>query len=116
MNNCAVTSRLLERRSEKQKQADEYYSAEFSVNGLEVRYQFKLWNIASMPMCVLVKEDSNILPQLQVGTTLNVKYYTSNSTHPPECLQTAIRHITKNDQGRFKGHYFVGLEILEAQE
>jgi hypothetical protein len=112
MNDYAMTNQLVERRPERKNRMDEYYSAEFSVNGVDVRYQFKIWNIKSMPMCVLIKENSNLLPQLKVGTTLSVKYYATDSSNPPECLQTAIRNITRNDEGRFKGHYLVGLEIL----
>ncbi|MEJ2723700.1 MAG: hypothetical protein P8175_03470 [Deltaproteobacteria bacterium] len=28
--------------------------------------------------------------------------------------KSAIRHITKNDEGRLRGHYIVDLEILEG--
>ncbi|MBW1739941.1 MAG: PilZ domain-containing protein [Deltaproteobacteria bacterium] len=115
MKEYAVTNQQVERRVEHRKQVDHYYSVEFSINGLEAPYQFKIRNIASTSMCVLVKEGSDILPRLKVGDTLNVKYYSADSLHPPEYLETAIRHITKNDQGRFKGHYLVGLEILESQ-
>ncbi len=108
-----MTNRHMERRSEHRETRDRYHSAELSVNGLNLLYQFKIWNVASGSMCILVKEDSAILPWLKVGDTLNVKYYVTDSPHPPECLQTAIAHITKNDQGRFQGHYFVGLQILQ---
>jgi hypothetical protein len=104
---------FVERRSESRKEVDQYYSVEFTINGLDLSYQFRIWNAASKSMCVLVREDSEILPQLKVGEVFNMKYYASNSFYPPEHLETAIRHITKDDQGRFKGHYLVGLEILE---
>jgi hypothetical protein len=113
MKECAVTN--MERRSEHRKQVCQYYSVEFSINGLELPYHFKIWNIASTSMCVLVREDSDILPRLNVGDTLNMKYYSTDSVYPSDCLQTAIKHITKNDHGRFKGHYLVGLEIQETQ-
>ncbi|MBW2020791.1 MAG: hypothetical protein JRI65_12500 [Deltaproteobacteria bacterium] len=83
---------------------------------IETPYKFKIWNIASTSMCILVKEDSDILSWLKVGDTMNVKYYSTDLDYPPQYLATAIRHITKNDQGRFKGHYLVGLEILEGQD
>jgi len=104
----------LERRSEVRKRAGEFYSAEFSIDGLDVPYQFKIWNFASASMCVLVKENSELLPRLRVGDTLLVKYYSNDSSHLCDCQKTAIRHITKSDQGRLKGHYLVGLEILEC--
>ena len=103
-----------ERKSEDKREGPPYYSVEMALEGLDLSYQFRIWNVASTPMCVLVKEDSDILPRLKVGETLNMKYYSTGSIHPPEYLETAIRHITKNDHGRFKGHYLVGLEIIET--
>lgn len=111
----AVTNNTVERRSEDGKQGHQYYSVEVAIDGLDFSYQFRIWNISSTPMCVLVKEDSDILPRLKVGETLNMKYYSTGSVHPPEYWETAIRHIIRNDQGRFKGHYLVGLEIIETQ-
>ena len=110
-----MINKTLERKSEDTREGHPYYSVEMAIKGLDLSYQFRTWNAASTPMCVLVKEGSDILPRLKVGETLNMKYYSTGSVHPPEYLETAIRHITKNDQGRFKGHYLVGLEILESQ-
>jgi hypothetical protein len=92
---------------------NQFYSVELSIRGLEIPYQFRLWNLASPVRFVLVKEYSKILPRLRVGDTLNMKYYPAGSVYRPESLRTAIRHVTKNDQGRFRGHYLVGLEIVE---
>ena len=111
-----MINKTLERKSEDTREGLPYYSVEMAIEGLDLSYQFRIWNVASTPMCVLVKEDSDILPRLKVGETLNMKYYSTGSIHPPEYWETAIRHITKNDHGRFKGHYLVGLEILHTQD
>ena len=92
---------------------DEYHSVEFSIKGMELPYQFRIWNTASMPMCVLVKENSAILPRLKVGDTLDVRFYSSESGYATDSRRTTIRDITK-DEGRFKGHYLVALEILQG--
>ncbi len=92
---------------------NDYYSAEFVLDGLEVSYQFKIWEKAPRAVSVLVKENSDILQLLKVGDTLNVKYYSIKSAYPSDWQKTAVRHITWNDQGRLKGHYLVGLEIIE---
>ena len=92
-----------------------YYSAEFSINGLGAAYQFRLRNTDAIPMCVLVREDSNIVPWLKVGDVFDVKYYSTDANNSPAFLSTEIRDITRDDQGRFKGHYLVGLEILEER-
>ena len=65
-----------------------------------------------MSMCFLVKEDSAILSRLKVGDTLDMKFYSEASHYPTDFLKTTIRHIAK-DEGRFRGHYLVALEILE---
>jgi hypothetical protein len=92
----------------------DYYSAEFVVDGLGLSYQFKIWEKAPKAVSVLVKENSDLLQLLKVGDTLNVKYYSIKSAYPSDYQKTAVRHITRNDQGRLKGHYLVGLEILEG--
>jgi hypothetical protein len=91
---------------------DEYHSVEFSIKGIELPYQFRIWNTADMSMCVLVKEDSAILSRLKEGDTLDMKFYSGESGYPTNALKTTIRHISK-DEGRFRGHYLVALEILE---
>jgi hypothetical protein len=112
MSAYAAAASFIDRRSEAREIPNQFYSVEFSLDGLEMAYQFKIWNVASRSMCVLVKEDSEILSRLKVGEVLNMKYYTHDRICPTTCLETAIRHITRDDHGRFKGHYLVGLEII----
>jgi len=45
-----------------------------------------------------------------------MKYYPTDLFYPIEYLDTVIRNIIKQDQGRLKGHYLVGLEILDSQD
>ena len=90
---------------------DHFISVEFSTTGHI--YQFKIWNMAPPEsMCVLIREDSEILASLKVGDKLLMKYYTADSLCPIKDLETKIRHIRKKDRGRFKGHFVVGLKIL----
>ena len=114
MTQKKVIKAVADRRSEEEKRVVEYYSAEFLLDGLDTPYQFKIWNMASASLCILVKENSSVVSRLKVGETLHVKYYPGDSTPPTRYQKTAIRQITKNDQGRLRGHYLVGLEILEG--
>ena len=100
-----------ERRSEPRSVADRYFSVEFSIKNLDHVYQFQIRETSSSGLCVLVKEGSAVLDHLQVGDVLNLKYNPSNLTKPPEHLSTKIKHITRDDLGRFKGHYMVGLAL-----
>ena len=115
MSPSTLSALNAERRSEPRFPASQYYSVEFSINGLTMSYQFKIWNMASQSMCVLVREDSEVLPRIKVGDILDMRYYTGSATSPCEDLKTEIRHITKDENGRFKGHYLVGLSILNEE-
>lgn len=102
----------LQGRLPREKKSGRYYSVEIFLNSQA--YQFKIWNMISMPMCILVKEGSEVLPQLRVGDTMDMKYYFANSNYRTDHLRTEIRHISKRDHGRFRGHYFVELGLLEG--
>jgi hypothetical protein len=95
---------------------DRYYSAEIVIRGLNTPYHCKIRKDLSWPLSVLVREDSKVAPLLQVGDIVNVKYYFVDSKNAPRRFETAIRDITKNDAGRFRGHYLVDLEILPGEK
>ena len=104
---------FMERRSRPRSIIDQYHSVEFSISESAFAYQFKIWDISPKGICVLVMEDSGLLNRLQAGDILNLKYYTTNSSRSIECLETEITDIAKDENGRFKGLYLVGLSILE---
>ena len=103
----------IERRSEPRKMIDKYFRVEFSKSGLTHFYNFKLRDISSKGMCILVKEGSDVLKSLKVGDILDMKYYTEEHSSQPNQLKTKIKYVTKDDQERFKGHCLVGLSIIE---
>jgi hypothetical protein len=111
-----MTDRFEEKRSEPRRIIDQYHSVEFSISECAFIYQFKIWDISTKGLCVLVREDSDLLNHLNVGEILELKYYSTDSLRPIEYLKTEIKHITKSDEGRFKGLYLVGLSILEDQD
>ena len=89
-----------------------YYSVEFLITETRLLYQFKVWNSNSDSMFIIVKEGSEILIRLKEGNVFKTKYYSTDSLRPTVDLETQIKEITKDDGGRFKGHYQVGLDIL----
>jgi len=103
----------IERRSEPRSIIDQYYSVEFSLKKTIFLYQFKIRNILPEGICVLVREDSDLLNHIEAGDILGLKYYKTDSSQSAE-LKTEIRHITKDGTGRFTGLYQVGLSILDA--
>lgn len=100
-----------DRRSESRSEADRYYSVQFTTKSLASYYQFKLWNISPKGMCILVVEGSEVLKHIHVGETITMTYYLTDAQMGQEKLETQIKHITKSEDGRFQGHFLVGLSI-----
>jgi len=103
-----------DRRPKSRRIIDKYHSVEFSISGCPC-YQFKISDISSKGICVLVRENSCLLDHLKVGDILNLKYYPADSANPPEFLKTRIKHITKDEKGHLRGLYLVGLSIMRNQ-
>jgi hypothetical protein len=102
-----------EKRSELRRILDDYYSVEFAVSRELPVHQFRVRDMSPWGLGILVKEDSAALKRLEVGDVLDMKYNPAKSSVSAEYLKTEIRHITRLAQGRFKGHYLVGLLILK---
>jgi hypothetical protein len=104
-----------DRRSEQRIAPDRYYSVQFSVKDLAYIFQFKIRDVSTGGLCILVDENSEVLNHLKAGDVVEMKYYLSESMGTTETLKTEIRHVTKDADKRFKGHCQVGLHILEGQ-
>ncbi|OGP59206.1 MAG: hypothetical protein A2V65_12460 [Deltaproteobacteria bacterium RBG_13_49_15] len=103
-----------ERRSSPRTLIDRYYSVQFSFSKKTPTYQFKLRDISENGLCILVKEDSTVLDHVKVGEIIEMKFAPSESPARLKMLRTQIRHITKSNEGRYRGHFLVGLLILES--
>ena len=90
---------------------DNYYSVQFSLNDMGPIYLFKLRNISLNGPCILVKEDSSVFKQLEVGDILHMEFNPPELTVPNKLLKTQI--ISKNSHDLFTGHSLVGLSIIE---
>ena len=112
MNGYSVARRPNNENQHRKIASGQYYSVEFSITDKKLLYQFKLRNSASRSMFILVKEDSEILGRIKEGRIYKTKYYSTDSLCPTVDSKTQIKEITKDKNGRFKGHYLVGLDIL----
>lgn len=97
-----------------QQQDADFYSVELSIQELKMLYQFKIWNFSAEPMFIVVKDDSALLDQLKVGTVFKSKYYRTDSICSTVELETQIKQIARDKQGRFKGHYLIELAIING--
>ncbi|MBW2738838.1 MAG: PilZ domain-containing protein [Deltaproteobacteria bacterium] len=107
--------RSSERRTEPRVETNRYYSVEISIEAVSNTYQFKIWDMSSQGLCLVARDDSELIEHLKVGDIIKMKYYSFDATIPAEYLKTKIAHVTKNDNGTFKGHSLIGLSILEGE-
>ena len=102
----------IDRRIESRTLLDRYHSVQFTKQGLDITYQFRIRNISKKGVCILVRQDSNLMGHLKVGDILDMKYYSEEGKRLIDQSRTKIIHITKGKPGWFEGHYLVGLYNL----
>jgi len=98
-------------RSESRTILDKYYSVQFSLSKMDPAYLFKLRDISSNGLCILVKQDSTVFRQLNEGDILDMEYNPTRSSGPTKLFKTQI--TSKNCYDRFKGHSLVELSIID---
>jgi hypothetical protein len=113
MQEKTPTGNQEEKRSALRKILDRYYSVEFQLKQTGCLYHFKLRDLSSNGLGILVNEDSAVLEHLAVNEILNMKYYPPEASSSAEFLKTKIEHITKKEHGSFKGHFLIGLSIIQ---
>jgi hypothetical protein len=106
---------LTDRRPESRTILDRYYSVEFQLQDTGNVYQFKLRDMSSKGLGILVSKESAVLKHLKVGNTLDMKYIPPESAGVSESLKTQIAHITQKNDEPFKGHFIIGLLIMERK-
>ena len=107
---------FVEKRSEPREITEGLYSVEINLGGSVPIYQFKLRDISPNGACILVREDSPILKHLKVGQVLDMKYYSTDRSNPSEFFKSEIKHITRSGPGEFRGHYMIGVLVLEKRD
>ena len=91
------------------------HSVEFVLDAPHPIYQFKLWRSEFNCVFLLVKDSSEVLPQLRIGSVLPMKYLSCEPQEPMEVRETEIKNIINERKGRFEGHYRVELAIVASQ-
>ena len=97
------------------KKADGHLRAEIKISRNDLGYQFKLQEIDDHNGCFFVNENSTVLNVLDVGTVLDMKYWTAEKIRLVKYVRAQIKDITRQDHEPFKGHYKVGLSILKTK-
>ena len=94
---------------------DSYLRAEIKISRDGLGYQFKLREIDENQGCFFVSENSAVLKILDIGSVLDMKYWTADKTRTVKYVTAQINGIAKRSDAPFKGHYKVGLSILKTK-
>ena len=105
---------LVKYRSEVKPILDEFYSVQFFLKRKGILYQFKLRTTSSNKPCIIVKKDSPVFTELQVGDILDMKYNNPESLDASRLFKTQI--ISKNPHDCYTGHSIIGLSIINNIE
>ena len=111
MEEKTAVDNFTEIKSELRTILDKYYSVQFSLSKMDPTYLFKLRDISSNGLCILVKQDSTVFRQLNEGDILDMEYNPTRSSGPTKLLKTQI--TSKNCYDRFKGHSLIELMIID---
>ena len=105
------TNNLSEFRSGEKTILDGYYSVQFFLNGKGLSYLFRLRNKTSNKAYILVKRDSPVFNELNVGDILDMEYNPSESLNGGKLLKTLITLKIPHD--RYAGHSIFELSIID---
>lgn len=105
---------LAECRTEAKTISNEFYSVQFFLNAKEIFYKFKLRNVSSNGPCILVKQDSPVFTELQVGDILDMEYSKPESLGASKLFKTQITSKIPHD--RYTGHSIVELTIIDNKD
>lgn len=109
-------NQITDKRHEPRTLAPPYYSVAFTLGKKAPIYQFKLRDISPSGLCILVREDSKVIEYLEVGKVIQMTYTNQNLPGEQTLLTTKVRHITKSEELRYRGHFLVGLARIEIPE
>ena len=105
----------VENKYQNLRKIDNHLRAEIKISSDGLGYQFKLREIDDNQGCFFVSENSLVLKILDIGSVLDMKYWTADKTRTVKYVTAQINGIAKRSHEPFKGHYKVGLSILRKK-
>lgn len=104
---------LIEKRRERRPIALSHHMAEFKFPDAPT-YQLKLQDVSPGGAGVIVRPDSKFLSMVTIGQELNLRLLSpSNSEIITGDYKARVEHITELREGRYAGHFVVGLSMLK---
>ncbi len=102
LNNC---------RSESETNLNGFYSVQFFLNDRVPSYLFRLRSNSSNKPYILVKQDSSVFKELNVGDILDMEYNQAELIGNGKRFKTII--TSKNLHDNYIGHSIIELSILD---
>lgn len=115
MAQYVIASNRFDNKYRHLRKADGHLRAEIRISRNDLGYQFKLQEINDRQGCFFINEKSAVLNILDVGTVLDMKYWTAEKIRLVKYVRAQIKNITRQKHEPFKGHYKVGLSILQMK-
>jgi hypothetical protein len=97
------------------RKTDSHLRAEIKISSDDLGYQFKLRQVDDKQGCFFVNKNSSVLKLLDIGSVMDMKYWTADKTKRVKYVRAEINNITKQNHEPFKGHYKVNLSILKTK-
>jgi hypothetical protein len=110
-----VAGNPIENKYQHLRKTDGYLRAEIKISRDGLGYQFKLRKIDDHQGSFFVNENSSVLKILDIGSVLDMKYWTADKTRTVRYVTAEINGIARQRHKPFKGHYKVGLSILKTK-
>ena len=116
MINAAIhdqAGKMIEKRRERRPIALSHHMAEFKFPDAPT-YQLKLQDVSPGGAGVIVRRDSKFLSMVTVGQELNLRVLSPGSSEIiTGDYKARVEHITELREGRYTGHFVVGLSMLK---
>ena len=97
------------------RKTDSHLRAEIKISSDDLGYHFKLRQIDDRRGCFFVNKNSSVLKLLDIGSVMDMKYWTPDKTMRIKYVRAEINNISKQNHEPFKGHYKVSLTILKTK-
>ncbi len=97
------------------RKTDNHLRAEIKISSDDLGYQFRLRQIDDNHGCFFVSKNSSVLKLLDIGSVMDMKYWTADKTRRIKFVRAEINNISKQNHEPFKGHYKVSLSILKTK-
>ena len=97
------------------RKTDSHLRAEIKISTDDLGYQFKLRQIDDNQGCFFLNKNSSVLKLLDIGSVMDMKYWTAEKTRRIKYVRAEINNIAKQNHEPFKGHYKVSLSILKTK-